>query len=432
MKKILLILTVFIISGIAEAQVNPHVTGKLNIKAKPIDLVNKPLSIGSMSESNTQRGVVGCIDSTLINLNAICPAIWAPVCGCDGNTYGNECEAINFGGVTSWTPGECDSTGCFAFFYFSTDDLTAYFFDGSFGNYTIVDYDFGDGTGSSEPNPEHTYAQYGDYEVCITISGGDCIETYCQTITIEPICDAYFYYDNNCNNSVTFYNFAQVNNASYTWNFGDGSSEVNNSDFFDHTYPSAGVYYACVDVIGSDCVTSYCDTVYVFNESTLPEYNQTFTPSPLPVTVTFQSGTLLPFPFFYIWDFGDGTFGYGPNVTHTFTTTCTPTVCLLVDAGTCSKNTCKVLDLCTTGVATLQSDVVSIYPNPFKDIIQIRLQSVSETAHVKLMDITGRLLMHTESKGSQYIVLNTDDLSAGIYMISVQQGSSVWHQKLIK
>ena len=50
-----------------------------------------------------------CIDSTLINPMAICPMIWMPVCGCNEVTYGNECEATNFGGVTSWTQGECST-----------------------------------------------------------------------------------------------------------------------------------------------------------------------------------------------------------------------------------------------------------------------------------------------------------------------------------
>ena len=52
-----------------------------------------------------------CIDETLIDPNAICPLIWNPVCGCNGVTYGNPCEAENFGGVTEYTLGECGQTG---------------------------------------------------------------------------------------------------------------------------------------------------------------------------------------------------------------------------------------------------------------------------------------------------------------------------------
>ena len=51
-----------------------------------------------------------CVDSTLINPSILCPAIWAPVCGCDGTTFGNDCEAVNFGGMTSWVDGECTGT----------------------------------------------------------------------------------------------------------------------------------------------------------------------------------------------------------------------------------------------------------------------------------------------------------------------------------
>ena len=107
-----------------------------------------------------------CIDSALINPSMACPDIIAPVCGCNGVTYNNACEAEYRYGVTTGLPGAChvqhtcqaDFTYTFTLTPNSPSALVK-FSATSTSSDSIVTYNwsFGDGTGSTSADPSHFY-----------------------------------------------------------------------------------------------------------------------------------------------------------------------------------------------------------------------------------------------------------------------------------
>lgn len=63
--------------------------------------------IASTAACNSDDDGINCIDGSLIDQDVMCIQVFDPVCGCDANTYSNECEARK-AGLTSWTEGECN------------------------------------------------------------------------------------------------------------------------------------------------------------------------------------------------------------------------------------------------------------------------------------------------------------------------------------
>lgn len=141
----------------------------------------QPLTVASAS----------CVNSSMINTGAICPSFFAPVCGCNGVTYINECEAVA-AGVTQWWAGECGiatSGSCGADMdakIITGSPATGYtvqFRNLSGGNYSSVQIDFGDGSplwqgGPADTVVEHHYSRGGVYRTNLTVwKNNSCVSS---------------------------------------------------------------------------------------------------------------------------------------------------------------------------------------------------------------------------------------------------------------
>lgn len=166
-----------------------------------------------------------------------------------------------------------DGDGCVSDFEFATTGMLTEFFEtATGGGADIVSYlwNFGDGSTSTAPNPEHMYDAPGEYEVCLTITTADgCVDTWCDIVTIEgedPPCNAAFEIESITETPdgwVVSFDNNSTGTEIYGWVFGDGAnSTVANPE---HLYTENGVYTVCLTVgtAGTDCYDTYCMEIFV-------------------------------------------------------------------------------------------------------------------------------------------------------------------------
>lgn len=341
-----------------------------------------------------------CIDSSLIDPNLACALYYEPVCGCNGITYGNECDA-RINGVTEFYYGACGSTipDCYAYpyFYYSFDSSgkTVYFMnfsvgvneDGTINNEGIngnnpsenglsLVWDFGDGTTSTDFNPIHTYndSAAGNYTVCLTVydSINDCSNQYCETLydyIYSGGCGADFDWDmvydsTNGGDSVVFYNYtpgAEDSNIVVSWSYGDGTiaNGVNDTINNGYTYDEDGDYVVCMSIsdLNTGCFDIICNTVEY------RKYN------------SIENKKMLPQEFV-------------------------------------------------------------VYPNPANDKIFISLNIAEKSTYLTLniSDLSGKIIQSIEKKniekGTHIFEWGTTNISNGLYLIQVQSNNTSGYKRL--
>ena len=115
-----------------------------------VTTLDSPVTLTNVTLNSS--ATVACIDESLINPEVVCPTVIDYVCGCNGVTYTNACFAVNGGGVTSYTAGECVNSASVTFQVDMSQEtllgplyITGLNIDGWCGTCELMDDSDGDG-----------------------------------------------------------------------------------------------------------------------------------------------------------------------------------------------------------------------------------------------------------------------------------------------
>jgi hypothetical protein len=81
-----------------------------------------------------------------------------------------------------------------------------------------------------------------------------------------------------------------------------------------------------------------------------------------------------------------------------------------------------------TGVENVENSTVSVYPNPFNDVLS--LSGVESNSTIQIISVDGKTVYQGNATSS---TLNTSNLSAGVYMLSITDAQGNRQvQKIVK
>lgn len=135
----------------------------------------------------------------------------------------------------------------------------------------------------------------------------------------------------------------------------------------------------------------------------------------------------------WLWQFGDGNVSPMQNPTHTYLSSGSYNVCLIVtDQFGCSDTSCATLSV-TVGIDKDKIRQLTLYPNPTDGIVILETDFASgETRLIRIFDQLGREVMSQQVISQEKIKLNLSTLSHGVYTLLMEGKDDYWVGKVMK
>ena len=213
--------------------------------------------------------------------------------------------------------------------------LTVRFINQSSGSISRIQWNFGDGTTSTESNPTHTFGTPGIYTVRLEVAGQGGISNVSWQVNVRttsvPV--AGFSQSTAAGRAPLMVQFTDQSVGSITswfWNFSDGTTSTERNPA--HTFSVVGTYNVFLTVMGPGGTSVVSRQVIVENPVSPPPnamFSSNVSSGVAPVTVQFNNhstGNITE----YTWSFGDGSLSNEPSPIHTFSFAGNYTVTLYV------------------------------------------------------------------------------------------------------
>jgi len=233
----------------------------------------------------------------------------------DGKGCTHKVTKYNFVNISKPTAlfSTIDTTGCpYSIIHFTGNAI---------GSNLTYNWDFGDGSSSTQQNPTHQFANNGRYDIRLIVTSAiGCKDTLVKSRLVNVINPtASFTVSDSvgtCPPLIVYFTNTSTNYVSQLWEFGDGTSTT--TDNPSHFYSYSGVFYAKLTVTSiGGCRATYIKKIVVHGPRGTIAYGGLSGCTPL--TVNFFATTQGTNSI--VWDFSDGNTSIttDTSIAHTYT-----------------------------------------------------------------------------------------------------------------